>query len=133
MQKLACNKSAEIFGMLTSLNRQLVQYIYIYICGLTYVGKTTQCFAERIKQHVPAKLQDESPKLKIRKGDSAITKHLKSNPDCIPSSQATQERFSILATARCDDQLNTLEALFIRKLAPPLCNQKEQPKSLSMF
>ena len=108
--------------------------MYTCSCVLTYVGKMTQCLAERIKQHVPSNNQVKPPDLKLHKADSGNTRHLKKNPHCIPQDRTQSEkRFTLLSAARGKPQLEDLEALFIRKIAPPLCSQKEHVKLLSLF
>ena len=107
-------------------------YQYTCSCGLSYIGRTTQCFDERIKQHIPTSLLQDRPLLQKKTADSAITRHLKSNQACIPR-DTPASRFGIVATARNSEQLKVLEALFIKKLAPPLCNQKEHTHNLSLF
>lgn len=108
-----------------------VVYKFTCSCGLTYVGKTTQRLSERIKQHISRKLLMETPDLRKHRMDSAITRHLKTNPDCI-NSTLTATGFTILAQARNNSHLDVLEALFIQRLAPPLCSQKEYVRQLAL-
>ena len=44
--------------VLPTTSRSMVVYQYMCSCKLTYVGKTSQKFTERMKQHVPDKLID---------------------------------------------------------------------------
>ena len=108
-------------------------YKYTCRCERTYVGKTSQIFHERIKQHVPEKLLNLAPgtKAKTATSDSAITKHLMTSKDCIPTDPV--ERFQLLTRARNKSHLDILEALFIRNLTPELCAQKEFVKVLKLF
>ena len=72
--------------------------------------------------------------LQERKTDTAITRHLKNSPACLSAVCAdVTRRFSILARARNACHLATLEAIFIARKKPELCNQKSHVKSLSLF
>ena len=99
-----------------SLNaKSNVVYEYRCCCGRTYVGKTTQCFAERIRQHVPDGLLKVSPITRRANLDSAVTKHLKESLGCIGQQPVMRERFRVLKQARGQErgqvQLDVLEAL----------------------
>ena len=96
------------------------------------MGKTTQVLSERIKQHVARKLIDgkTEKRLKIEKNDSAVTKHLKGNPECIPLEP--ERCFTVLARARNKSHLDVLEAVFIRTLSPDMCQQKEFTKQIQL-
>ena len=110
----------------------MVVYQYMCSCKLTYVGKTSQKFTERMKQHVPDKLIDGDPT--HTKSESAITRHLKDSAECVPNDRADAEsRFSIVSSARSKCHLHVLEAVYIRSLAPPLCVQKEFVRVLQLF
>ena len=102
-------------------------------CERTYVGKTSQMFHERIKQHVPEKLLNLAPgaKAKTAVSDSAITKHLMTSNDCMPTDPV--ERFELLTRARNKSHLDILGALFIKSLTPELCAQKEFVKVLKLL
>ena len=104
-------------------------------CGLTYVGKTVQNLSQRIKQHVPDNLL-RSRESSVRKegADSGITRHLKDNLDCLRKmkDQVVAEHFQVLTQARDRWMLDVLEALFIRRLTPELCSQKEHVRLLSL-
>ena len=117
---------------LPQMTRSNVIYEYRCCCGRAYVGKTSQRLSERIRQHVPDGLLRTPPLTKKVKTDSAITRHLKEDLNCVYESQPT-ERFRILAQARSQLQLDLLEALFIKKLAPSLCHQKEFVRVLNLF
>ena len=111
-----------------------VIYEYTCHCKCTYVGKTTQCLSERIQQHLPSKLFTETPDLKKSTADSAITKHLKSSPDCRAVGLKLRKCFKILARARkrTFGHLDVLEAVFINRLKPSLCLQKENTQHLHL-
>ena len=102
-------------------------YLYKCCCEQQYVGRTTQRFSERIKQHVPKKLRNgDVANLREDRCDSAVTKHLKNSHTCIPASdKETFEHFHVLAQARNALHLEILEAVYIRNLTPSLCQQKK--------
>ena len=108
------------------------QHIQV-LFGRTCVGKTTQRFTERIRQHVPDGLLKVPPITRRANSDSAVTKHLKDSLGCIGQQPVMQERFCVLKQARGQVQLDVLEALFIRKLKPELCQQKDFIRSLKLF
>ena len=100
----------------TTMQRSIV-YRFTCCCGHTYVGKTTQQVAERIKQHIPEKLFKPRPTLRIEKSDSAITKHLKGQPDCITELRDNvMKHFQVIAHARSQLHLDVLEALHTKGL-----------------
>ena len=120
--------------VLPTTSRSMVVYQYMCSCKLTYVGKTSQKFTERMKQHVPDKLIDGD--LTHPKSESAITRHLKDSAECVPSDRADAEsRFSIVSSARSKCHLHVLGAvyMYIRSLAPPLCVQKVFVRVLQLF
>ena len=117
--------------VLPTTSRSQIVYEFTCSCGLTYVGKTTQCLSVRIDQHIPRKILDSTPDLRKHRADSAITRHLKENPDCISKALPTKA-FRILVQARSKPQLDVLEALFIKRLAPHLCNQKDYVQHLTL-
>ena len=114
--------------VLQATSRSHVIYFYKCCCEMQYVGKTTQVFSERIKQHIPAKLIFGKVRTRhIEWCDSAITKHLKERRECIPSAhEIVANQFRIPASARNKMHLDVLEAVFIRAMNPELCPQKEQ-------
>ena len=91
------------------------------------MGKTTQVLSERIKQHVARKLIDgkTEKRVKIEKNDSAVTKHLKGNPECIPLEP--ERCFTVLARARNKSHVDVLE-----HLSPDVCQQKEFTKQIQL-
>ena len=94
------------------------------------MGKTSQCLAQRIKQHVPAKLMQLTPDVRQVKSDSAITRHLKDCVECINPDLTT--RFKIIARARHQCHLDVPEATYIRAKSPVLCSKKEHVRHLSL-
>ena len=180
--------------LLTEQNSNVV-YLFDCECNRSYVGRTTKCLGERIRQHlgsdlimfanngkgkrsrgrppkcvrpVPVADADTDPQpvaartrskacarasplteaetenrgpsktavttLHEAKTDTAITRHLKSSPSCLNAVCVNfRRRFSILARARNACHLAILEAIFIARRKPELCNQKEHVKSLSLF
>ena len=114
----------------TSL-RSMIVYKFTCSCGLTYVGKTSQCLSARAKQHVPVKLLERKTNLSKTAADSAVTRHLKDSPECIQPTPLCQ--FHVLAQARTKSHLDVLEALFIQRLSPPLCAQKSHVRALSLY
>jgi len=109
-----------------------IVYKYTCACNATYIGKTTQRFSERIKQHVPESVVGSSGKLNKARNDSAILVHLKSEAKCRPKKCVT-DRFEVLAPARDQNHLDVLEAMYIRSFTPVLCLQKEHVKALHLF
>ena len=112
-------------------------------CKSRYVGKTSQRFGERIKQHVPKHLVD-APTSKKRRGrppkvrekpaegyQSAIACHLAANEDCRKSFR--ESAFSILCRCRSKHHQDVLEAMFIHVLRPKLCKQKSFVTNLVLF
>ena len=103
-------------------------------CDCRYVGRTTQRLQDRINQHIPKSIrtghqqQKFQPQRNCKKTsteincDSAIGQHLLQNKTCANNFNTNQ--FSILAKARTQFHLSTLEATLIRILKPELCRQK---------
>ena len=109
-------------------------YCYRCSCARTYVGKTVQNLSERIKQHIPPKLLLPGADLRRKSADSGITRHLKDNSACLEKlrKETVVDRFSVLYQARNRIALDVLEALFIHRLAPELCSQKEHVRVLTL-
>ena len=120
--------------VLPMTSRSFLIYQYGCCCGQQYIGKTTQLLGERIKQHIPSKIIDREAdkKMKVEKNDSAVTKHLKENAECVPLCKP-ESRFKILAEARSNSHLDVLETIFIKKLLPVLCAQKEFTRQLQLY
>ena len=80
--------------------------------------------ADRIKQHIPMKLRRSGAnQQQIERSESAITCHLKLSPACIPPDP--EASFDILMKVRNRQQLDVLEALFIRALEPEPCKKSD--------
>ena len=74
------------------------------------------------------------PEMVERKSDFAITKYVKLSQDCLRSvCSNVLSHFSVVARARSKSHLNTLEAIFIARLNPELCLQKEFVRILCLF
>ena len=69
------------------------------------------------------------------KSDPAVTKHVKLSPDCLRGvcSNVLVVTLSVVARVRSKSRLNVLEAIFIVRLKPELCLQKEFVRSLCLF
>ena len=72
--------------------------------------------------------------LALSKSDSGITRHLKTSPECRNAvcSNPVKE-FRVLAKARNSGHLCFLEAVFISRLSPVLCAQKEFVRRIALF
>ena len=69
----------------------------------------------------------------ISKSDSGITRHLKTSAECRNAVCSNPvKRFRVLAKARNSGHLGFLEAVFISRLSPVLCAQKEFVRSLAL-
>ena len=103
---------------LPTATKSSVLYYYTCVCEATYVGKTTQRLTERIKQHIPNRLSTNG----VKRTDSAILVHLKSNHTCIPGDKDHAiARFRVLANGHSQCHLNMLEAVFIKSISPSMC------------
>ena len=114
-------------------------------CGSRYVGKTSQHFSERIKQHVPKHLlAQDAPPIKRGRGrppkqrqnaaesyQSAIACHLAASKPCRET--FSNSDFTVLARARSRQHLNILEAVYIWLREPILCKQKSFVTTLQLF
>ena len=72
--------------VLPTTSKNNVVYHNTCSCGLTYVGRTSQCLSSRIKQQVPDDLLHRTgthENIAVKRTDSAITKHSKSSPSCL--------------------------------------------------
>ena len=122
-------------------------YEFVCHCDSRYVGRTSQRLQDRIKQHVPKFILNNSTTSKIRSSlsracktddnssqpsfhESAIGQHLLDNKEC--ASQYSYSKFSILSRGRSKFHLSALEATFIKSLKPNLCKQKEFVYSLKL-
>ena len=74
--------------------------------------------------------------LALHKSDSRITRHLKTNSECLSTLSKTDNLasfFTIMARARNDTHLAVLEAIFIASYQPVLCSQKDHVRCLTLF
>ena len=108
------------------------------------MGKTSQQFGERIKQHVPKHLMDSakepatkrrgrSPKKRDNPAgeyQSAIACHLAANKDCCVS--YLESDFRVLSH-RSKHHMDVLEAMYIYCLEHVSCKQKSYVTSLTLF
>ena len=70
----------------------------------------------------------------ISKSDSGITRHLRTAPEC--GSEVCSKpvkRFRVLAKAKNSGHLSFLKVVFISRLSPVLCTQKEFLRSFALF
>ena len=130
--------NAKIKDRTPTLDNSNIIYKFVCSCDSMYVGRTTQRLQVRVNQHVPkflvsfCKQPPNSRKPITHKTKlSAIGQHLKDNPQCGASYDASQ--FSVLARARSQFHLNVLEAVYIQSLTPNLCKQKEFVYGLLLF
>ena len=130
--------------ILPTTQKSSVIYEYKSHCDNRYVGQRSQRLQDRIKQHVPQWLRQQSTcprrsqphrscKRKDTKPDydSAVGQYLLENDQC--ALNYDNNRFSILATARSSFYLNLLEAVYIKIQRPALCRQKEFVYALKLF
>ena len=88
------------------------------------MAKTSDTCNSEIEEAPPASLV-------VTKSDSGITRHLKTTPECRKAVGASPaKRFKVLAKARNSGHLGFLEAVYISRLSPVLCSQKEFVRSL---
>ena len=111
-----------------------IVYAYRCCCGQAYIGRTSQRFSERIRQHVPDGLLQTPSVTRGVRTDSAVTCHLKGSLTCVLANRKQlKERFSVVARARGPLHLEVLEALFIKRHTPGLCQQKDFVRALQLF
>ena len=106
----------------------MVVYQYVCRCDCRYVGRTSQRLLDRIKQHIPKAIRNQTqPDRDLFQSNltstSAIGQHLLNNEKC--ASYYDDNQFSILAKGRTLFHLSTLEATLTKMLKPELCRQKE--------
>ena len=98
-------------------------------CDCLYVGRTSQRPHDRIKQHIPKAIRNETqPDGGLFQFNSTSTsaigqQHLLNNEKC--ASYYDDSKFSILAKGRTLFHLSTLEATLIKMLKPVLCRPEE--------
>ena len=133
--------------VLPANQRSMVIYEYVCHCDSRYVGRTTQRLQERIKQHVPKAIRQKTsqptrtqPNRKCKaksktqfepESDSAIGQHLLESNQCARNYSDSQ--FKILTTARSQFHLSLLEAVYISRIKPDLCRQKQFVFTLQLF
>ena len=104
-------------------------YQFTCCCTQTYVGQTSQCSSVRIEQHIPHEL------LTLRSGIPGDRADLAVSQQCLSKfydDDCRNEAFRILAHARHDLHLDSLEAFFIHRLSPALCTQKQHVRELQL-
>ena len=102
-------------------SRSHVIYNFQCDCGHSYIGRTDRNLGTRIKEHLPRWLQ--STNRAGRNPASSVCKHAVDCDDFVGRDFISY--FSVLASSSCFMSLRILEALFIKRLKPPLCVQKE--------
>ena len=143
--------------MLPVNQRSTVIYEYVFHCDSRYVGRTTQRFQERIKQHVPKAIRQKTTltqeqgthrsqptrtqpnrncKAKSKtqfepESDSATGQHLLESNQC--ARYYSDSQFKILITARSQFHLSLLEAVYFSRKKPDLCRQKQFVFTLQLF
>ena len=86
------------------------------------------------RSSTPTPLATIRPEMVEGKSDSAIRKHVKLSPNCLRSvCNNVLSHFSVVARASSKSHLNVLEAIFIARLKPGLCLQKEFFLNLCLF
>ena len=114
--------------LVSTKQQSMVVYQYVCRCDCRYVGRTSQRLLDRIKQHIPKAIRNQTqPDRDLFQSNltstSAIGQHLLNNEKC--ASYYDDNQFSILAKGRTLFHLSTLEATLIKMLKPELCRQKE--------
>ena len=120
---------------LPSIQSSNAVYKYLCHCDSVYVVRTSQRLEDRINQHIPKFIRNQTKPDKLLpqrscktsvsnpNSDSAIGLHLLQNKNC--ADNYNNNMFTILATSGSSFRLATLEAIFIKTLGPVLCRQKE--------
>ena len=108
--------------------QSMVVYQYVCRCDCQYVGRTFQRLQDRIKQHLPKAIRNQTqPDRDLFQSNptstSEIGQHLLNNEKC--ASCYDDNQLSILAEGRTLFHLSTLEATLIKMLTPEFCRQKE--------
>ena len=85
-------------------------------CALMYVGKTSKCLEQRIKQHLLAKLMQPNPDVQKKNSTSGITRHLSDHVECITPDLAPH--FKVLVKVRHQCHIDVLEEIFIHAKSP---------------
>ena len=102
---------------------------------LGYFDRELDVWKTKTSDTCNSELEEAPPApLVITKSDSGITRHLKTTPECRKAVGASPaKRFKVLAKARNSEHLGFLEAVYISRLSPVLCSQKEFVRSLALF
>ena len=120
-------------------------------CECSYIGRTTKRLEDRICEHVPKQIRNPSAKVQSKEtynlrrrnkappcpftipsyAKSAIGDHLLESPCC--AADFSLDDFTVLARARQGFHLNVLEAIFINKMKPFLCRQKQFVYTTKLF
>ena len=120
-------------------------------CDCSYIGRTTKRLNDRINEHVPkhirqpalpckettynlrnaTKMNYSNPYSIPSYASSAIADHLLENPCC--AAKFCLDDFTILSRARKGFHLNVLEAIYINKMKPVLCRQKQFVYNTKLF
>ena len=101
--------------------QSMVVYQYVCRCDCRYVGRTSQRLQDRIKQHIPKAIRNQTqPDRDLFQSYStstlAIGQHLLNNKKS--ASCYDDNQFSILAKGRTLFHLSTLKATLIKMLKP---------------
>ena len=130
-----CNKLRAVFStrkMLPTVRKDVVLtkqqsmavYQYVCRCNCRYAGRTSQRLQDRIKQHIPKAIRNQTqPDCDLFQSNptstSAIGQNLLNSEKCVAYYDDNQ--FSILAKGKTLFYLSTLEATLIKMLKPELC------------
>ena len=102
-----------------------VIYKYTCSCGSDYIGRKSNRFNLRMKQHFPARILN----LELKRGQlvntsgSSIADYMINRRECVADFNV--DRFSILSRSHSIFHLKVLETLYVRSLQPPLCKQRD--------
>ena len=113
--------------VVSAKQQSMVVYQYVCRCDCRYVGRTFQRLQDRMKQHIPNAIRNQTqPDRSLFQPNptsaSAIGQCLLNNKKCV--SYNDDNEFSILSKERTLFHLSTLEATLIKMLKPELCRQK---------
>lgn len=127
---------------LPAFSTSSVIYEFKCECDSRYVGRTSQRLGDRVKQHIPSTIRNQTLPMRKQPGrkcrqnqeiecDSAIGKHLLMNKSCADA--YSDAKFRILQKCRSTFSLKTMEAIFIKLNDPVLCRQKQFVFQLALF
>ncbi|KAL3314686.1 hypothetical protein Ciccas_006693, partial [Cichlidogyrus casuarinus] len=108
-----------------------VVYKFDCSCAATYIGMTIRCLSERAKEHMPAWLINNNPRLLQKNAESAvaIAKHLIQTQHVVERSAAFKP-IRIIPRGSSFFYMPALEALLILRRKPELNIQKEAKDKL---